>query len=72
MSWAGDYATAMNRAAEAGLDIDLRYFVPKEGTPLWVDGIYIPSDAPHVDNAYKFIDFLLRADVSAAIVNEVN
>ena len=72
MSWAGDYATATNRAAEAGLDINLRYFVPKEGTPLWVDGMYIPSDAPHVDNAYKFIDFILRADVAGAIVNTVN
>jgi putrescine transport system substrate-binding protein len=72
MSWAGDYATATNRAAEAGLDINLRYSVPREGTPLWVDGMYIPSDAPHVDNAYKFIDFVLRADIAGAIVNEVN
>jgi putrescine transport system substrate-binding protein len=34
--------------------------------------MYIPTDAPHTDNAYKFIDFILRADVSADIVNVVN
>ena len=25
----------------------------------------IPADAPHPDNAHKFINFLLRADISA-------
>ena len=72
MSWSGDYATAAARATEAGLDIELRYTAPKEGSGLWVDGMYIPSDAPNVDNAYKFIDYILRADVSADIANFVN
>lgn len=72
MSWSGDYATAAARAREANLDIELRYTTPKEGSMLWADGIYIPADAPHSDNAYRFIDFILRADVSADIVNEVN
>jgi putrescine transport system substrate-binding protein len=72
MSWSGDYATAAARAKEAGLDIELRYTTPKEGSGLWVDSMYIPTDAPHTDNAYKFIDFILRADVSADIVNVVN
>lgn len=72
MSWSGDYATAAARAAEAGIDIDLRYTTPKEGTGLWVDGMYIPVDAPHKDNAYLFLDYLLRPDVAAAIANEVN
>ncbi len=71
MSWSGDFAQAATRAADAGIDIDLRYTVPKEGSGLWVDGIYIPSDAPHKDNAYKFLDFLMRADVAADIANTV-
>ena len=71
MSWSGDYAQAEARAKEAGLDIEIRYTVPKEGTGLWVDGLYIPSDAPHKDNAYKFMDFLLRADIAADISNTV-
>lgn len=71
MSWSGDFAQAAARAEEAGLAINLRYTVPKEGSGLWVDGLYIPSDAPHKDSAYKFLDFLMRADVAANIANTV-
>ncbi len=66
MSWSGDYAQAAARAEEAGIEIDLRYTAPKEGSGLWVDGLYIPSDAPHKDNAYKFLNFMMRPDIAAA------
>ena len=69
MSWSGDYAQAQARAEEAGIDIELRYTIPKEGSGLWVDGLYIPSDAPHKDNAYRFLDFMMRPDIAAANVN---
>jgi len=72
MSWSGDYAQAAARAEEAGIDIELRYTTPKEGSGLWVDGLYIPADAPHMDNAYRFIDFILRADIAADIANTVH
>ncbi len=72
MSWSGDYATAARRAREAGLDLKLRYTMPKEGSGLWVDGVYIPADAPHIDNAYLFLNFLMRPDIAADIANEVN
>ena len=42
MSWSGDYAVAARRAKEAGLNLDLRYTLPKEGSGLWVDGLYVP------------------------------
>lgn len=66
MSWSGDYAQAAARAEEAGIEIELRYTAPKEGSGLWVDGLYIPSDAPHTDNAYTFLNFMLRPDIAAA------
>ena len=31
----------------------------------------IPTDAPHADNAAKFIDFILRPETAAAITNHV-
>lgn len=71
MTWSGDYAASSRRAAEAGIDIQLTYVVPREGAPLWVDGIYIPADAPHPDNAYKFLNFLLRGDIAAEIADDV-
>jgi len=71
MSWSGDYAVAASRIRDAGLDIELRYTVPKEGSGLWADGVYIPVDAPHRENAYKFVNFLMRADIAADIANAV-
>jgi putrescine transport system substrate-binding protein len=70
MSWSGDYAVAKARAREAGLDIDMRYTMPKEGSGLWVDGLYILSDAHHKDNAYRFIDFMMRGDIAAMNAEE--
>ena len=64
-NWSGDYGVAKARAAEAGIDIDLAYFVPKTGAPAWFDLWSIPADAANVDNGYRFIDFLLRPDVIA-------
>lgn len=71
MSWSGDYLQARMRAEEAGINIDLRYTMPKEGSRLWVDGMFIPSDAPHVANAYLFIDYIMRPEVTASISNYI-
>jgi len=70
MSWSGDYSVALARAREAGIDIKLAYSMPVEGSVSWFDGVVIPSDAAHVDNAYRFIDFVLRPDVLAQISAE--
>jgi len=69
MSWSGDYSVATTRAAEAGLDIDLGYSIPREGGTDWYDVMYIPADAPHPDNAYLFLDFMLRPEVVARASN---
>jgi len=69
MSWSGDYAQAMNRAREVGADIKLAYSAPKEGSMIWFDGMYIPADAPHPDNAHLFLNYLMRPEVIAAISN---
>jgi putrescine transport system substrate-binding protein len=72
MSWSGDYAQAMTRAAEVGADIRLAYTAPREGSVLWFDGIFITSDAEHPVNAHRFINYLLRPEVIAAISNETH
>jgi len=71
MSWSGDYGVAAGRAAEAGIDINLAYTIPKEGSVIWFDNIYIPSDAPHRDNAYLFLDYMLRPEVIAKSTNYI-
>jgi putrescine transport system substrate-binding protein len=39
---------------------------------MWFDNLAIPRDAPHLDNAYAFIDFMQRADVAAQNSNYLN
>ncbi len=60
MTWSGDYAVAANRAAEAGVDIELAYTIPKEGSNIWFDAMLIPSDAPNADNAHLFLNYMMR------------
>jgi putrescine transport system substrate-binding protein len=69
MSWSGDYAQAMTRASEVGAEVDLAYTAPVEGSMLWFDGIFIPSDAGHPGNAHLFINYLLRPRVIADVSN---
>ncbi|MEX6502439.1 polyamine ABC transporter substrate-binding protein [Pseudomonas zhanjiangensis] len=71
MTWSGDYATASARAEEAGVKIDLDYFIPREGSLIWFDNFYIPSDAPHAANAHKFIEYLLQPEVMAEVTDYV-
>ncbi len=71
-NWSGDYSTAKARAKEAGVDINLGYFVPKTGAPAWVDMMCIPADAPRKDNAHAFINFLMDPEVIAKCTNFTN
>jgi spermidine/putrescine transport system substrate-binding protein len=52
-------------------DDDLAYVVPQEGTLLWEDCLAIPTGAPHPDNAHAFINFILEAEVGAAIADYI-
>jgi len=65
-NWSGDYGVAKARAAEAGLEVNLAYFVPRTGAPAWFDNWCIPADASSVDNAHTFINYMLRPEVIAA------
>jgi putrescine transport system substrate-binding protein len=68
-SWSGDYGVAKARAEEAGIGLNLEYHVPKTGAPAWFDLWCMPVDAQNVDNAYLFIDYLMRPEVIAACTN---
>lgn len=43
---------------------DLEYIIPKEGTNVWIDSWVITKNAPNLENAEKFIDFLCRPDIA--------
>jgi putrescine transport system substrate-binding protein len=71
MSWSSDYALSRARARAVGIDVNLAFTVPKEGTDQNFTSLLIPEGAPHPEAAYKFINFILRPEVIAAITNEI-
>ena len=51
--------------------MNIRYFIPKEGGLIGVDMMGIPADAPHPENAEKWMNYLMRPEVMAGITNAV-
>lgn len=67
--YVGDLVQARNRANEANKGVKIAIAIPKEGAVVNIDVMAIPADAPHPDNAHAFINFLMRAEVIAAVTN---
>jgi len=61
--YSGEAARAMTD------DPTLRYFIPREGSQIWVDNLCIPAKAPHRDRAEQFINYVLDAKVGARLSN---
>lgn len=45
---------------------DISYVIPENGTSIWLDNMCIPTGAPHVDNAYRWINFMLEPEIAAS------
>ncbi|MFV0441084.1 MAG: PotD/PotF family extracellular solute-binding protein [Lachnospirales bacterium] len=45
-----------------GENENIGYVVPEEGSNVWVDSIVIPKDAENVENAHKFINFIIGTE----------
>jgi spermidine/putrescine transport system substrate-binding protein len=44
------------------------FFVyPKDRQIIWMDNMALPSNAPHLENAYKFMNFVMRPDIAKMI-----
>lgn len=56
------------RAREEGLDVG--FVLPEEGSIQWIDNFVIPASSRRKDLAAAFIDFMLRPEISAQVVNE--
>lgn len=58
-SWNGDALVA--RQEHDGLE----YVYPEDGALLWLDSFAMPKGAKNIDNAHKFVNFLLRPEIAA-------
>ncbi|MFN7097708.1 MAG: PotD/PotF family extracellular solute-binding protein [Gammaproteobacteria bacterium] len=58
MTWNGDlYRAQLSNP-------NLVFIFPKDGFVIWVDCFAVPKDAPHYQNALKFINFMMRPDIA--------
>jgi spermidine/putrescine transport system substrate-binding protein len=66
MSWNADLYKATRENNK------LQFIYPKNGFEIWVDNFALLRNAPHMDNAYKFLNFLMRPDVAKAVSLNIN
>jgi putrescine transport system substrate-binding protein len=69
LGYSGDFVQASRRAKEAKNGIQVDYLIPREGSLVWFDLLAIPRDAPHVANAYQFINYVMDPHVIADVSN---
>jgi spermidine/putrescine transport system substrate-binding protein len=50
--------------------LPITYVLPEEGSVLWMDQFIIPANSPKRVLAERFIDFMLRPEISAQIIAE--
>ena len=71
LGWSGDIMIASNRAKQNKTGQNVQVLVPKSGGLLFFDVMAIPKDAKNVDNAHKWIDYIMRPEVHASLTNTV-
>jgi spermidine/putrescine transport system substrate-binding protein len=63
MTYSGDAVRGMKD------DPNTYYFIPKEGSQIWVDNLAVLAKAPHRDLAEKFLNYILDPRVGARLSN---
>ena len=71
LGWSGDINIARQRAIEGKTGQNIQALIPKSGGLLFFDVMVIPADAAHPGNAHKWINYILRPEVSASLTNKV-
>jgi putrescine transport system substrate-binding protein len=71
LGWSGDINIARQRAIENKTGQKIEALLPKNGGLLFFDVMAIPKDAPHPQNALKWINYILKPEVDAGLTNKV-
>lgn len=71
VGWSGDIMIAKDKSAKAKKPQNLQVLLPKSGGLLFFDTMAIPKDAPHPENAHKWINYILKPEVHASLTNKV-
>lgn len=71
VGWSGDVIQAADRASEADRGVEISYSIPQEGAQMWFDQMAVPNDSKNVEEAHKFLDFIMKPEVIAKASNYV-
>ena len=71
VTWGPDGLFAQAAAIDSGNDIELKFYHPpgENKANIWIDGWIVPHDAANIDNAYLFLDYMMRPEVAAGDSN---
>ncbi|MFT3859296.1 MAG: polyamine ABC transporter substrate-binding protein [Aquabacterium sp.] len=69
--YSGDINIAKFRAQEGKTGQNIQTLTPKTGGVVFMDVMVIPADAPHPENAHKWMNYIMRPEVHAAQTNKV-
>jgi spermidine/putrescine transport system substrate-binding protein len=63
--WSGEAVSAMSENENLG------FVIPKEGSNIWIDSMFVPSTAKNQELAEKFINFLCSTESTLKNIDEV-
>jgi spermidine/putrescine transport system substrate-binding protein len=67
--WVGTIADGLGRQL-SDFDSKFKYILPKEGGLGWTDTLMIPKNAENPNGANLFIDFMLRPEIAAIVIEQ--
>lgn len=62
--YSGEMLYIQEEVAAQGLDYNLEYVIPEEGTNVWIDSWVIPANAKNKENAEAWINFMCRPEIA--------
>ncbi|MDX1900886.1 MAG: spermidine/putrescine ABC transporter substrate-binding protein [Gammaproteobacteria bacterium] len=65
LAWNGDLVSALPE------NQNLAFVIPTGKFEIWVDSFVILKSAPHKENAYKFLNYMMRAEAARAVSLEI-
>lgn len=71
VGWSGDMMISANKSRHSSKPQNIEILLPKMGGLLFFDTMAIPKDAPHPENAMKWINYILQPQVQASLTNAV-
>lgn len=66
IAWNGDLFKAKMENSK------LAFVYPTDGFEIWIDNFAILKDSPHKENAYRFLNFVMRPEIAKQISMNIN